>query len=99
MRLRMGILGGVLAMVSLFAIQLAATSSASAAGQPWSDQSLSPDRRADLLEAQMWLPEKVNLITALAPCLEGAEGFVLGSARLGLPNILANGGGMGVSDV
>jgi beta-glucosidase len=59
----------------------------------------SPDQRADEMAAQMTLPEKVNLVTGTSFCGGGADGYVLGSPRLGLPDLNLIGAGMGVTDV
>src|SRR3954447_18400935 len=81
----------------LATLALAAPAQAAA---PWMDRTLSPDRRADLLAAQMLLPEKVNLVTGVSGCAgRGSDGFVLGSARLGLPDLEIVGAGMGVSGI
>jgi beta-glucosidase len=65
---------------------------------PWSDTSLSPDRRADLVIGQMTLDEKLQLVHGTgwgvlragspvpAESNRGA-GFVPGIARLGIPKI------------
>lgn len=95
MHFRAGLLGAAL---TLAAFQLG-SQGALAASPPWSDPSLSPDRRADFLEAQMTLPEKVGLTTGLAPCTNGADGFVPGIPRLGLPNLTFSGAGEGVAGV
>src|SRR4051794_9364068 len=83
---------------ALLATLLLATPAQAAA--PWMDHTLSPDRRADLLAGQMLLPEKVNLVTGVSGCAgRGSDGFVLGSARLGLPDLEIVGAGMGVSGI
>lgn len=85
-------------MALLVAVQLAHPGAVRAA-QPWDDPSLSPDRRADLMAAQMLLPEKVGLVTGLAPCANGADGFVPGIPRLGLPSLTFTGAGAGIAGV
>ena len=97
-----------LATASVFAFALVA----SAQGQggrggatpaptgPWSDKSLSPDQRADLLIGQMTLDEKIQLLHgsggkggrgAAAPASvsrsNGGAGFVPGIERLGIPDV------------
>src|SRR5579862_8979281 len=66
---------------------------------PWSDKSLSPDQRADLVIAQMTLDEKIQLLhgsqggrgaaaPAAAPTTSrsnGGAGWVPGIERLGIP--------------
>jgi beta-glucosidase len=66
---------------------------------PWSDKSLSPDQRADLLIGQMTLDEKIQLLhgsqggrgaPAPAPTTSrsnGGAGWVPGIERLGIPDI------------
>jgi beta-glucosidase len=66
---------------------------------PWSDKSLSPDQRADLLIGQMTLDEKIQLLhgsqggrgaPAAAPTTSrsnGGAGWVPGIERLGIPDI------------
>ena len=66
---------------------------------PWSDKSLSPDRRADLLIEEMTLDEKIQLLhgsqagRGAAPALpstsrsNGGAGWVPGIARLGIPDV------------
>ncbi len=72
-------------------------SAVAASGQPGADKGPSPDERADVVEAQMTLAEKVNLVTGVAPCAEGADGLVVGSPRLGIPDLKFAGAGMGVT--
>src|ERR1035437_6030016 len=97
---------GVVVTAGLFALGLAA----SAQGQggrggtpavtgPWSDKSLSPDQRADLLIGQMTLDEKIQLLhgsqggrgaPSAAPATSrsnGGAGWVPGIERLGIPDI------------
>jgi beta-glucosidase len=66
---------------------------------PWSDKTLSPDQRADLLIGQMTLDEKIQLLhgsqggrgaPAPAPTTSrsnGGAGWVPGIERLGIPDI------------
>src|SRR5215467_8261808 len=66
---------------------------------PWMDKSLSPDRRAELVVAQMTLDEKIQLVHGAGmedfgppPGADlvrsnGGAGFVPGIARLGLPDL------------
>jgi beta-glucosidase len=65
--------------------------------QPWMNRQLSPDQRADLLEAQMAQPEKIDLVTGVSVCGATADGWNLGSPRLGLPDLKLAGAGMGVT--
>ena len=71
---------------------------------PWSDKSLSPDQRADLLIQQMTLDEKLTLVhgdtgeVALKNSLGGA-GYVPGIPRLGIPALQMSDGRSGVANI
>jgi beta-glucosidase len=71
---------------------------------PWSDKSLSPDQRADLLIQQMTLEEKLSLVhgdrgeQALQKSLGGA-GYVPGVQRLGIPALQMSEGNSGVANI
>ena len=71
---------------------------------PWSDKSLSPDQRADLLIQQMTLDEKLLLVhgdtgeAALKNSLGGA-GYVPGIPRLGIPALQMSDGRSGVANI
>ena len=70
---------------------------------PWMDRSLSPDRRADLVLAQMTLEEKISLVhgsgfpgfgppadpaaAAVLARSNGGAGIVPGIPRLGIPDL------------
>ena len=60
---------------------------------PWTDKTLSPDRRADLVMEQMTLDEKITLVhgtggfTASGARSNGGAGVVEGIPRLGLPDL------------
>ena len=65
---------------------------------PWSNQSLDPDTRADLMIKEMTLDEKIQLVhgigwgplragASVPPDNNGGAGEVLGIPRLGLPSI------------
>jgi len=64
-----------------------------AAHGPWMDKSLSPDKRADLVMAEMTLDEKIQLVhgmggfEAAGPRSNGGAGVVAGIPRLGLPDL------------
>jgi beta-glucosidase len=90
---------GVLAVAIAVLVACAPAAAAQAAPQPWMDPGQSPDKRADEMAAQMTLPEKVNLVTGTSLCGGGADGYVLGSPRLGLPDLNLVGSGMGVTDI
>ncbi|HLK67446.1 MAG TPA: glycoside hydrolase family 3 C-terminal domain-containing protein [Bryobacteraceae bacterium] len=77
---------------------------------PWSDATLSPDRRAELLAGQMTLDEKISILhgagfgfAAPAPAAPGATvsnggaGFVSAVPRLGIPAIQMADAAVGVT--
>ena len=73
---------------------------------PWMDKSLSPDRRAELLLAQMTMDEKITLVhgngmgfgAAAAPSVSnGGAGYVLSIPRLGIPAIQMADAAVGVT--
>jgi beta-glucosidase len=71
---------------------------------PWSDKSLSPDQRADLLIQEMTLDEKLLLVhgdsgeASLKDWLGGA-GYVPGVPRLGIPALQMSDGRSGVANI
>ncbi len=74
---------------------------------PWTDKSLPPDERANLLVEQMTLEEKIQLVhgwesqgakTPPPPSLGGA-GFVPGVPRLGIPDLQMTDGRSGVANI
>ena len=76
---------------------------------PWSDPSLSPDRRADLLMQRMTLEEKLGLVHGAAMALlgrvdpsivrsNGGAGFVAGIPRLGLPDLNMSDSAVGIAN-
>jgi beta-glucosidase len=79
-----------------------------AADRPWMNRSLSPDRRAELLESAMTLEEKVGLLHGKVgaafrddPMPDGAlgsAGFVPGVPRLGVPPLQESDAGLGVTN-
>jgi beta-glucosidase len=83
----------------VFVIAMVAGPGLASAQQPWMDPSLSPDQRADLLESQMTVADKVQLVTGDGVCEQGADGFVLGQPSLGIPNLNLTGGGQGVDNL
>jgi beta-glucosidase len=68
-------------------------------GRPWLSRALSPDRRAALIERRLSVAEKLALVSGVAPCRLGADGYVPGVPRLGLPPLQLVGAGMGVTDL
>jgi beta-glucosidase len=74
---------------------------------PWDDKSLSPDQRADLVQKEMTLDEKIQLVHgigwgALRPGEpvpaddNGGAGFIRGIERLGIPGINQQDSAVGV---
>ncbi|HUI58531.1 MAG TPA: glycoside hydrolase family 3 C-terminal domain-containing protein [Bryobacteraceae bacterium] len=74
-------------------VLLSALAQQPAAPKPWMNTSLSPDRRADLVMAEMTLDEKITLVhgmgwfEAVGPRWNGGAGTVSGIPRLGLPDL------------
>ncbi len=71
---------------------------------PWSDKSLSPDQRADLLIQQMTLDEKLTLVHGddsekSLPKWLGGAGYVPGIPRLGIPDLQMSDGRLGVANI
>jgi beta-glucosidase len=76
---------------------------------PWMDKSLSPEKRAELLVAQMTLDEKISLVHGIgwdfqltapdAPATKslGGAGFIPGIVRLGVPDIQMADAAVGVA--
>ena len=77
---------------------------------PWADKSLSPDKRADLVVAQMTLDEKIQLVHGMgwgllfvpAPSGPGVRslggaGLVPGIERLGIPDLQMSDAAVGVA--
>jgi beta-glucosidase len=92
----------------LAALGAAQAQSGAPAERPWMDAKLSPDRRAELLERAMTLPEKIGLLhgkvgsafrgePAPAGAL-GSAGFIPGIARLGVPALQESDAGLGVTN-
>jgi len=81
-----------------------------AAKGPWSDTSLSPDQRADLVIGQMTLDEKIQLLHGMGwiatfippqsgPGVRslGGAGFIPGIPRLGIPDLQMSDAAVGVA--
>ena len=71
---------------------------------PWTDKSLSPDKRADLAIEQMTLDEKITLVHGVAgPEARlnslGGAGYVPGIPRLGIPALQMTDGRSGVANI
>jgi beta-glucosidase len=97
-------MGGVAAL----ALSAALTAPALAQTQtfPWSDTSLSPDRRAELVLGQMTPDEKIALIhgnfprvmkPGPPPGVQSSAGFIAGIPRLGLPDLRESDASLGVA--
>jgi beta-glucosidase len=93
----------LLCVTALFAQQAPAQT----ANHPWSDKSLSPDVRADMVLKELTLDEKISLIHGQgmpgwgppgpnAHLGNGGAGFVLGVERLGIPFIQMSDAAYGV---
>jgi beta-glucosidase len=81
-----------------FAVAVTTSLAQSTPGHPWMNKSLSPDERADLVLKEMTLDEKIDLLhgqgmpgwnrpmprTYLG---NGGAGFIIGNARLGIPQV------------
>jgi beta-glucosidase len=70
-------------------------STGACAGAPWMDRRLGPDRRADLLLAQMTLDEKLAEMHTISDSTHSRE--VPANPRLCIPALLMNNGPAGVS--
>ncbi|WEK48406.1 MAG: glycoside hydrolase family 3 C-terminal domain-containing protein [Candidatus Andeanibacterium colombiense] len=94
-------------MSAAAAVPLAAQSQ-SLATKPWTNASLTPEKRADLILAQMSLDEKVAMLhgpmalpIVLAKMPEdavGSAGYIPGNARLGIPALQESDAGLGVTN-
>lgn len=84
------------------------TAQGEAVGRPWMNKVLSPDKRADLLLAQMSLDEKVALLHGpmampfgpftLPDGAIGSAGYIAGNARLGIPALQESDASLGVNN-
>ncbi len=76
---------------------------------PWTDKSLSPDQRADLLLEQLTLDEKLQLVHGGSPYMGestpqparslGGAGWIPGIPRLGIPDFQMTDGRSGVANI
>jgi beta-glucosidase len=98
-----------LVVVSAAKVEFAAPAQQSPA-QPWMNENLSPDQRAALVIRQMTLDEKIGIVTGYLgyPTFRnlqspkqslGADGFVFGVPRLGIPDQQEIGSGLGVTNL
>ena len=79
-----------------------------AAQRPWMDARLGPDRRADMLLAQMTMDEKIALLHGpmavpyRSPRMPegaiGSAGFIAGNQRLGIPALQESDASLGVTN-
>ena len=85
--------GALAALVLLPAWAQMPQPSAQTVHGPWMDKSLSPDKRADLVLAEMTLDEKILLVhgaggfESAGPRSNGGAGVIAGIVRLGLPDL------------
>ena len=100
--------------ILFLAALVCAPSTASAQGstktpQKWMNTSLSPDERADLVQKEMTLDEKISLLhgtglrglspmSPLAIYSNGGAGYVVGVPRLGIPDIQMTDAAYGVRE-
>ncbi len=88
-----GAAGAVAALAFFPALAQMPQPPATAVHGPWMDKSLSPDKRADLVLAEMTLDEKIQLVHgaggfgAAGPRSNGGAGVIAGIPRLGLPDL------------
>ena len=76
---------------------------------PWTDKTLSPDQRADLLLEQLTLDEKLELVHGGSPYMGestpqparslGGAGWIPGIPRLGIPDFQMTDGRSGVANI
>src|SRR5271168_4280936 len=98
-----------LSLLVLFNVALspAAAQSDTKVKGPWMNTSLSPDERAALVVKEMTLDEKISLLhgtgmeglsptSPLAVKSNGGAGYVVGSPRLGIPDIQISDAAYGV---
>lgn len=98
------------ALALLVGFAFGANLSVADSAQPWMDTDLPPDRRAELVVAQMTRQEKQSLVFGYfateAPwksfkppreALEGSAGYIPGIARLGIPPQWQSDAGLGVA--
>ncbi len=99
----------ILAVLTLLAASAPSPASAQSptsaqTNYPWSDRTLSPDARADLVIAQMTLDEKITLVHGVEGPLAqqnslGGAGYVPGIPRLGIPALQMTDGRSGVANI
>jgi beta-glucosidase len=103
------VIGFALVVVSAAKMEFSASAQQSSA-LPWMNENLSPDQRAAMVIRQMTLDEKIGIVTGYlgyptfrnlqAPKQSlGADGFVFGVPRLGIPDQQEIGSGLGVTNL
>ena len=98
-------LGGASSLALGAALALCAFTGAVAQTFPWSDASLSPDRRAELMLGHMTQDEKLSLVHGVFPRMMKAPppgvissaGFIPGVPRLGIPDLKESDASLGVA--
>ncbi|WP_081680868.1 glycoside hydrolase family 3 C-terminal domain-containing protein [Cellulomonas sp. URHD0024] len=86
----------VAAFSVLAAATLVAAPAAVAAGEPWTNTSLTPEARADLLVAAMTTAEKLTMLHGGTSC--GYAGCIDANTRLGIPALHLQDGPVGPGD-
>src|SRR4051812_44220107 len=100
----------VLTFVGILTMACPIAAPADEAGKPWMDTALEPDKRAELVVAQMPREEKQTLVfgwfgtdapwkkyTIAPEARQGSAGYVPGIARLGIPPQWISDAGIGVA--
>jgi beta-glucosidase len=100
----------VLTFVAILTMACPIAAPADEAGKPWMDTALEPDKRAELVVAQMTREEKQTLVfgwfgtdapwkkyTIAPEARQGSAGYVPGIARLGIPPQWISDAGIGVA--
>jgi beta-glucosidase len=100
----------LITLVAVLSVARSSDAVADGAARPWMDRTLEPDKRAELVVAQMTRAEKQSLVfgwfgtdapwkkyTIAPEALQGSAGYVPGIARLGLPPQWIADAGLGVA--
>lgn len=96
------------ASLAVIAFAAAPATAQAPAGQPWMDTKLSPDERAQLLDQQLTLDERIGLvhgpmampfkIKEIPKDAIGSAGYIAGVARLGVPALQESDASLGVTN-